>query len=197
MELLVELRVLATYRCTHPRFPYPINLFCPPSILERNPQAESSPSGCFFQTGLAASVDLRCFGLLEPNKSSSGSITLSIPDLSSTQTWASETLPWDLAPQWTEPPTELDQALLSRCEELAEVEGIDDRGRVSAAAFLYLLVILSKGVPSYVVSPFPLFRRPTLQRRGESTHSLFLRSPRRPGPGSPSSPAQPSPWAPV
>jgi hypothetical protein len=54
-----------------------------------------------------------------------------------------------LAPIWTtSAPDSLNLALLSRCEELAEAAGGDIRGRVSAAAFLYLLVVLSKGVPS-------------------------------------------------
>lgn len=103
------------------------------------------------QTGLAASVDLRCFSLLTPSASTSTSskITLSIPDLESTQTWDASTLPWSLAPVWTtSAPDSLNQALLGRCEELAEAAGGDTRGRVSAAAFLYLLVVLSKGVPS-------------------------------------------------
>lgn len=124
----------------------------------RSPPSLLAPS----QTGLAASVDLRCFSLLTPSppltsSSAPAHITLSIPDLSSTQTWAASTLPWDLAPAWTgTPPDALDQVLLGRCEELAESGGGDARGRVSAAAFLYLLVVLSKGVPSCVPRPLAL-----------------------------------------
>lgn len=119
-----------------------------PSPLKSS-RANSLSSVRRVQTGIAASVDLRCYGVLTSSPSSTSSsskVTLVLPDLEFSQAWESSVLPWDLAPSWSvdTAPGGLDANLLRRVEELAEASA-GPREKVSVAAFLYLLVLLGAG----------------------------------------------------
>ncbi|CED82307.1 mevalonate kinase [Phaffia rhodozyma] len=120
-------------------------------------------------TGIAASVDLRCYALLSPTATtttssslSSTNITISLTDLNFTQSWPVDSLPWSLAPDWTEAsiPESLCPTLLAEIERIAGQGGNGgEREKVATMAFLYLLVLLSKGKPS---EPFELTARSAL-----------------------------------
>ena len=150
------------------------------------PKADSCLSlSASFQTGIAASVDLRCYAVLKSSPasaSSSAKVTLNLPDLAFTQTWESSVLPWELAPSWSvdAAPSSLDPALFNRVEQLAEAAGAGPRERVSVAAFLYLLVLLGTGRDQYVhlflLFPISASSSPISLLTSLRPSSLFARS---------------------
>ncbi|KAF9484332.1 cystathionine beta-lyase [Pholiota conissans] len=99
-------------------------------------------------TAIAASVDLRCYGLATPRND--GKLSIELKDLDNFyHEWDVESLPWDavtaVAPG-EHHPEELDQKLIEALNTRA-LDGIDDSQKAAhgaALVFLYLYMILSK-----------------------------------------------------
>ncbi|KAF9532585.1 cystathionine beta-lyase [Crepidotus variabilis] len=99
-------------------------------------------------TAVAASVDLRCYGLATPRND--GKISVHLHDIGNLyHEWDVDSLPWDAVTPigvGQVHPDELDQKLLNALTQRA-LGGIDDEqkaAKVSAMVFLYLYMILSR-----------------------------------------------------
>lgn len=100
-------------------------------------------------TAIAASVDLRCYGLTTPRND--GKLSVHFHDIDNFyQEWDIEALPWDAVtpvPAGSEHPEALDQKLINAITE-GPLKGTDESKRTAHAAslaFLYMYLILAKG----------------------------------------------------
>lgn len=96
-----------------------------------------------YQTAIATSVNLRCFGVLSPRKD--GKIGLEVPDIDYEAEWEISKLPWEVVPSFNRfsIPKDLDQTLLSALENLVKIDGVKPTGASAAVAFLYLYMAIS------------------------------------------------------
>ncbi|CAO1614795.1 unnamed protein product [Jaminaea pallidilutea] len=101
-------------------------------------------------TALAASVNLRCYALVQPRFD--GKVHLELPELQVEHDWIVADLPWDALPSSiggldTQPHNdsqELDARLLRRIVQAVEVKATqEERSHASCVAFLYLYMTLS------------------------------------------------------
>jgi hypothetical protein len=99
-----------------------------------------------YQTAIAASINLRCFAIL--NRRRDDKIRLDLPDLNvHEKEWSVDSLPWD---QFTakpleggRAPAELDQGSLKAVEKFLQDDGLDATAHVAALAILYLYMAMS------------------------------------------------------
>ena len=113
------------------------------------------------KTAIAASVDLRCYGLA--TQRSDNKISLNLPDLDQwSHTWDIDALPWDAVTPiqvGEDHPPLLDPRLVDAITSKALPESVEyNRAKSSAISFLYLYMSLRYADHKYVVlafSPFP------------------------------------------
>ena len=108
------------------------------------------------QTAIAASVDLRCYGLTAPRKD--GVVALRFSDLGDFyHEWVLDDLPWDAATSvdlGDEHPENLDQKLVDALIEQSMPETIvaNPKAKAAAVAFLYLYMVTALGGHRWVHS---------------------------------------------
>lgn len=94
-------------------------------------------------TAIAASVALRCYGLVEPR--SDGNVSLALPDLHVVHEWPLDSLPWSKVPDSKPeaPSSDLNSALHKAIEQVVGlVAGESQRSHAASVAFLYLYMLL-------------------------------------------------------
>lgn len=99
-------------------------------------------------TSLAASVGLRCYGLVQPR--SDDTLHLELPDLGVSYDWKIAELPWNALPQASTPVLdELDPILVDRIGAVVQARGAHEghRGYATSVAFLYHYMLLSHDAP--------------------------------------------------
>ncbi|KAG2017833.1 cystathionine beta-lyase [Coprinopsis cinerea AmutBmut pab1-1] len=100
-------------------------------------------------TAIAASVDLRCYGLTTPR--TDNKLSAHFKDLGNFyHEWDIDSLPWDALtpiPPGEEHPEELDQRLIEALSQsvLAELGDENKQARAATLAFLYLYMTLARG----------------------------------------------------
>ena len=101
------------------------------------------------QTAIAASVDLRCYGLSFPRHD--GKVALRFIDLDNfSHEWVLDDLPWDavlpIGVGISHPET-LDQRLVDAIQQRGLPPGIDNnrQAKAAAVAFLYLYMVMAHG----------------------------------------------------
>ncbi|KII89746.1 hypothetical protein PLICRDRAFT_39906 [Plicaturopsis crispa FD-325 SS-3] len=98
-------------------------------------------------TAIAASVDLRCYGLTTPRHD--GKLSVHFSDIGNFyHEWDLDDLPWDVVTPvdpGEEHPEVLDQGLVDAITTRALPEGIGAHASVAAVAFLYMYMILAHG----------------------------------------------------
>ena len=114
------------------------------------------------KTAIAASVDLRCYGLT--TQRSDNKISLNLPDLDQwSHTWDIDALPWDAVTPirvGEDHPPLLDPRLVDAITSKALPESVEyNRAKSSAISFLYLYMSLRYADHKYVLLAFPLFPR--------------------------------------
>jgi hypothetical protein len=101
------------------------------------------------QTAIAASVDLRCYGLSYPRHD--GKVALRFIDLDNfTHEWDLDDLPWDAVTSigvGIPHPDTLDQRLVDAIQQRGLPLGIDknEQAKAAAVAFLYLYMVMTHG----------------------------------------------------
>ena len=110
----------------------------------------------FGQTAVAASVDLRCFGLTQPRYDNK--ISVHFTDISDFKyEWDVEQLPWDAAPsvpKGEDHPDALDQRLVDaiKTRALPPESEMPPKTQAAAIAFLYLYMMMAHGTYKSVAS---------------------------------------------
>lgn len=100
-------------------------------------------------TAIAASVDLRCYGLSYPRHD--GKVALRFIDLDNfSHEWVIDDLPWDAVTSIgvsIPPPDTLDQRLVDAIQQRGLPPGIDKnkQAKAAAVAFLYLYMVMTHG----------------------------------------------------
>ena len=116
---------------------------------------------CLFQTAIAASLDLRCYGLTSPRQDQRLSVHFHDID-NFYYEWNIDDLPWDAVTSFTadKRPTDLDQRLTAALLQgpLSQICDLQKHARYASLAFLYLYMSLSKSEEQWVhlvfVSPW-------------------------------------------
>ncbi len=109
------------------------------------------------QTAIAASVDLRCYGLTTPRND--GKLSVRFNDINNYyHEWDIESLPWlesTTLPSTEHHPEELDQRLIDAIHQspLKDLEPEKSQARNAALAFLYMYIKLAS-VDRCVVTKF-------------------------------------------
>lgn len=103
----------------------------------------------FDQTAIAASVDLRCYGLTTPRHD--GKLSVFLQDIDSfTHVWDIDKLPWDAVSTvglGEEHPENIDQNLIDAITKTALPANIDEvqHAKQASIAFLYMYMVLAHG----------------------------------------------------
>jgi hypothetical protein len=110
------------------------------------------------KTAIAASVDLRCYGLA--TQRSDNKISLNLPDLDQwSHSWDIDALPWDAVTPvqvGEDHPPLLDPRLIDAITSKALPESVEyNRAKSSAISFLYLYMSLRYADHKYVLLAFP------------------------------------------
>lgn len=108
----------------------------------------------FTQTAIAASVDLRCYGLATPRKD--GKLSVHFTDIDNFyHEWDVDSLPWEAVTSIAlgeEPPEVLDEKLIDALNEgpLGHLDDTKSASRGACLTFLYLYMTLSNVQDQYV-----------------------------------------------
>lgn len=99
-----------------------------------------------YQTAIAASINLRCFAIL--NKRRDHKLRLDLPDLHvHEKEWSVDSLPWDdftAKPlEGGRAPAQLDPGSLKAVEQFLHDDGLDATAHVAALAIIYLYMAMS------------------------------------------------------
>lgn len=98
-------------------------------------------------TAVAASVDLRCYGLTSPRHD--GKICVNFADIDDfTHEWVLDDLPWDAVTSirvGDKHPELLDQKLVEAIIKRALPDDIEAKAKMAAVAFLYLYMVMAHG----------------------------------------------------
>ena len=110
----------------------------------------------FGQTAIAASVNLRCYGLATPRHDDKVSVHLADIEHFKHE-WSINDLPWDVVTPvgvGDEHPGSLDFKLLEAITTRALPDPIHPKAKQAVVAFLYMYMILSHGDTRCVISSF-------------------------------------------
>lgn len=99
------------------------------------------------QTAVAASLDLRCYGLTSPRYD--GKVSVHFADIGDyTHQWDIEELPWDAVvpiPKGNDHPDALDQRVVDAIKARALPPEMSAKTQAAAIAFLYLYMMMTYG----------------------------------------------------
>ena len=99
------------------------------------------------QTAVAASLDLRCYGLTSPRFDSK--VSVHFADISNYKhEWDIEELPWDATvpiPKGSDHPDALDQRVIDAIKARALPSDMPPKSQAAAVAFLYLYMMMTSG----------------------------------------------------
>jgi hypothetical protein len=100
------------------------------------------------QTAIAASVDLRCYGLTTPRHD--GKLSIQLTDIGGfSHVWDIDKLPWDSASSvglGEEHPESIDQNLIDAITKVLPEEAANSpHAKTASTAFLYLYMVLAHG----------------------------------------------------